>query len=325
MKQKKIVFLGTGGTVAGIAANALDHTGYQSAQLGIGALLGALPLSSGGESAALVYVAEQVAQIDSKDMGFAVWAHLAERVVHWLACDDVQGIVIAHGTDTLEESAYFLHAFLAPSKPVVFTCAMRPSTALSPDGPQNMMDALAVASHPDARGVTVVCAGAVFGPEDVQKMHPYRLNAFSSGDAGQIAYVEEGLVRQLRAWPQTSTLASNKASLRSFDARLAKLLEATWPRVEIVMSYAGADGHIVRALVGAGVQGLVVAATGNGTVHQDLEAALLWAMAQGIKVSRATRCPEGRILPGANDRLPVSPGLTPVKARIAMMLDLMQV
>jgi len=315
---QKIVILGTGGTIAGAAASALDHTGYTAGQLGVADLLAGLPTAAmvGGADRFMV---EQLAQIDSKDMGFEVWDKLALRVAHHLSQSEVQAVLITHGTDTLEETAYFLHALLMPSKPVVLTCAMRPATALVPDGPQNLTDALAVAVSPGAGGVSVVCAGAVFGAEDVQKIHPYRLNAFSAGDAGPIAYVEEGRLRQLRPWPHASTgLLEGRAAL------LGRLTDTCWPRVEVVMSHAGADGWVVRALVEAGVQGLVVSTTGNGTVHQDLEAALLEAMAQGVKVLRATRCTEGRILEGANDALPAAPGLNSAKARIALMLALMQ-
>jgi L-asparaginase len=315
---QKIVILGTGGTIAGAAASALDHTGYTAGQLGVADLLAGLPTAAmvGGADRFMV---EQLAQIDSKDMGFEVWVKLAQRVAHHLSQSEVQAVLITHGTDTLEETAYFLHALLMPSKPVVLTCAMRPATALVPDGPQNLMDALAVAVSPGAGGVIVVCAGAVFGAEDVQKIHPYRLNAFGAGDAGPIAYVEEGRLRQLRSWPHAST-----GFLEGRAALLGRLTDTRWPRVEVVMSHAGADGWAVRALVEAGVQGLVVSTTGNGTVHQDLEAALLEAMAQGVKVLRATRCTEGRILEGANDALPAAPGLNSAKARIALMLELMQ-
>lgn len=315
MSDQKIVFLGTGGTIAGTAANALDYTGqtgYHAAQVGVHALLASLPGWQDGTGAER-YVVEQVAQLDSKDMGFDVWVKLAQRVAHFLAQDDVQGIVITHGTDTLEETAYFLQAMLAPSKPVVLTCAMRPSNALVPDGPQNLLDALAVASSPGASGVTVVCAGEIYSADEVQKIHPYRLNAFSAGDAGPIGFVEHSRLRLLRDWPRGQALPLASA-----------LADAAWPRVEIVMSYAGADGAVVRALLKAGVKGLVVAATGNGTVHQDLEAALVLAMQQGVKVLRATRCTEGCLLPDANDALPAAPGLTPVKARIALMLALMR-
>ena len=313
---QKIVILGTGGTIAGQSASALDHTGYTAGEIGVNDLLVALPLNSFGPGR---FITEQVAQLDSKDMGFDVWVKLAQRVAHFLLQTDVQAIVITHGTDTLEETAYFLHALLAPAKPVVLTCAMRPATALAPDGPQNMMDALALAVNPGACGVSVVCAGAVYGPEDVQKVHPYRLNAFSGGDAGPFAYIEDGIVRLLRAWPQAPVVQGP-----ADEALLTQLADAVWPRVEVVMSYAGADGLVVRALVDAGVRGLVVATTGNGTVHQDLEAALELAMQQGVRVLRATRCTEGRMLPGAEHRLPAAVGLNPVKARIALMLALMR-
>ena len=310
------MILGTGGTIAGQSSSALDHTGYVAGQVGVSDLLAGLPLDSFGP---LRFMCEQVAQVDSKDMGFDVWVKLAQRVAHFLSQPDVQAIVITHGTDTMEETAYFLHALLSPGKPVVLTCAMRPATALVPDGPQNMMDALALAVSPGACGVSVVCAGAVYGPQDVQKVHPYRLNAFSGGDAGPMAFIEDGQVRLLRVWPQAALEPVH------VDAVLVTQLAAViWPRVEVVMSCAGADGLVVRALVDAGVQGLVVATTGNGTVHQDLEAALVLAMKQGVKVLRATRCTEGRMLPGVDQRLPAAVGLNPVKARIALMLALMR-
>ncbi|WP_096662306.1 asparaginase [Polaromonas sp. AET17H-212] len=314
--NRKIVILGTGGTIAGTAASASDHTGYTAAQVGIAQLVEAVPALAEGPCD---LVTEQVAQIDSKDMSFAVWARLAARVSHFLAQPDVQGIVVTHGTDTLEETAWFLHALLHPGKPVVLTCAMRPATALAPDGPQNLLDAVAVAAHPGARGVLAVCAGVIHGALDVQKVHTYRLNAFSSGDAGPVGYVEEGRLRMLRNWPE--------APAHQAPAAIKKVVAqqdgCNWPRVEIVMNYAGARAGVVQALVAAGVQGLVVAATGNGTLHQDLEAALLEAQAAGVRVVRATRCPEGRVLPRHGDVIADSQGLSPVKARVELMLQLM--
>lgn len=317
IKNKKIVILGTGGTIAGTAAHAGDNLGYTAAQVGIGQLVAALPALANSR---FELFSEQVAQIDSKDMDFGIWRALAQRVAHWLAQDEVQGIVITHGTDTLEESAFFLQALLNPAKPVVLTCAMRPATALAPDGPQNMLDAVAVASHTGARGVVVVCAGVIHSAADVQKVHTYRLDAFSSGDAGPLGYVEEGRLRLLRNWPS--------ALVEQAQAAIKKIAPGTddqsWPRVEIVMNCAGADGRAVRALVADGVQGLVVAGTGNGTLHHALEAALLKAQAGGVRVVRATRCLEGRVLPKTGDVLVDSQGLSPVKARVALMLALMK-
>ncbi len=315
MNRQTIVILGTGGTIAGRAASASDNIGYTAAEVGIDQLVAAIPgLADSGP-----LIAEQVAQLDSKDMSFAVWAKLAGRVNHFLARPDVAGIVVVHGTDTLEETAYFLQAVCGPAKPVVLTCAMRPATALVPDGPQNVLDAVAVARHPGAKGVVAVCAGSVHTARDVQKVHPYQVDAFSSGDAGPLGYVEEGSLRLLRNWPEPD-------ANRALDALkvIATLADTTdWPRVEIVMSHAGASGAVVQALMSQGVQGLVVATTGNGTIHHALEAALLTAQAAGVSVVRATRCPNGRVLPKPGDLIPDSQGLSPVKARIDLMLRLL--
>ncbi|MDP1740470.1 asparaginase [Polaromonas sp.] len=316
MDRKKIVVLGTGGTIAGTAASASDHLGYTAAQLGVVQLVAAVPALAAGPWELLT---EQLAQVDSKDMDFDIWARLVRRVSHHLAQADVQGMVITHGTDTLEETAWFLQALLGPDKPVVLTCAMRPATALAPDGPQNLLDAVAVASHPGACGVLAVCAGVVHGAREVQKVHTYRLDAFSSGDAGPLAYVENGGLRLLRNWPaapagQAQTAMKNIANLGE---------KRRWPRVDIVLSHAGADGAVVRALVADGVRGLVVAGTGNGSLHHALESALLQAQAAGVKVVRATRCLEGRVLSSPDDALADSQGLSPVKARISLLLELL--
>jgi L-asparaginase len=307
------VVLGTGGTIAGTAASAGDNIGYTAAQVGVAQLLSAIPRLQ-AQLAGSGLVTEQVAQLDSKDMSFEVWAKLAQRCAHWLAQPDVQGIVITHGTDTLEETAYFLLSVLSASKPIVLTCAMRPATAIAPDGPQNLLDAVAVAATPGLQGVMAVCAGTVHSALDVQKVHTYRLDAFASGDAGPLGYVEEGVARWVRGMPQ----ASSANAAFSLDK-----LEGAWPRVEIVMNYAGASGAVVHALVKDGVQGLVVAATGNGTLHHELETALRQAQAAGVKVLRATRCATGRVLPKAGDDLPDSRGLSPVKARVALLLELL--
>jgi L-asparaginase len=253
--------------------------------------------------------------VDSKDMTFEIWRDLAQRCSHWLAQPDVAGVVVTHGTDTLEETAFLLQAVLAPAKPVVLTCAMRPATALAPDGPQNLLDAVSLAAWPGARGVVAVCAGTIHGARDVAKRHPYRLDAFGSGDAGPIGYVEERRVRLLRDWPE---LVGNA------PAQLRKFVQAKrWPRVEIVMSHAGAGGAIVQALLDQGVDGIVVAGSGNGSVHRDLQAALRKAHDAGVTVVRSTRCAEGEVLARPNDVFPHSAGLSPVKARIALMLRLL--
>ena len=154
--SQTIVILGTGGTIAGTAASSTDNVGYTAAQIGVAQLLSAVPPLVG-----LALESEQVAQLDSKDMDFATWQRLAQRVGHHLARVQVAGVVITHGTDTLEETAYFLQRVLAPSKPVVLTAAMHPATALLADGPQNLLDAVTVAGLPGVQGVLVAMAGVL--------------------------------------------------------------------------------------------------------------------------------------------------------------------
>lgn len=315
MNPQNIVILGTGGTLAGRAASVSDNIGYTAAQVGVAELIGAIPaMAQAGP-----VIVEQVAQVDSKDMSFPILARLALRVNHFLTQPSVQGVVITHGTDTLEETAFFLQMVCRPAKPVVLTSAMRPATALVPDGPQNMLDAMVVARHRGAHGVVAVGAGTIHSALDVQKVHPYQLDAFSSGDAGALGYVEEGAVRLLRNWPSAhkeweQVAINNIANLTRDD---------DWPRVEIVMNYVGASGAVVEALVAQGVRGLVVAATGNGTLHHALEVALLKAQAAGVEVIRSTRCLNGRVLRKSADLLPDSNGLSPVKARVALTLRLL--
>ncbi len=308
----RVVVLGTGGTIAGRAAAGPDNIGYTAAQIGVAELLAGIGAPDG-----VTVTAEQVAQVDSKDMSLDIWRALALRCAHWLARSDVAGVVITHGTDTLEESAFFLQSVLAPARPVVLTCAMRPATALSPDGPQNLRDALAVALTLGAQGVTVVCAGRVHSAIDVRKSHTYRLDAFDSGDAGPIGYVEEGVVRCMRNWPATHEARAQVAMNSIAD-------DPFWPRVEIVTSHAGAQATLVDLLVQARVvDGLVLAATGNGSLHRELEAAALRAQDSGVAVLCATRCARGRILPRPHQRLRDAGALSPVKARIALMLELL--
>jgi len=304
---QRVVILGTGGTIAGTAASAADNVGYTAAQLGVQALVDAVPPLAGA-----LLECEQVAQLDSKDMTHAVWQLLAQRVAHHLARDDVAGVVVTHGTDTLEETAYFLHRVLAPRKPVVFAAAMRPATALQADGPQNLLDAVTVARAPGARGVVAVLAGSVHGALDVSKRHSWRLDAFDSGDAGPIALVREGRVQALREWPSGEALGLDRVTC---DV-------TRWPAVEMVVSHAGASGLAVDALVAKGVRGLVVAGTGNGTVHAALEAALADAQDSGVQVLRAARS-AGGVVGEDPSALPSAGVLTPAKARVELLLQLL--
>jgi L-asparaginase len=301
-----IVILGTGGTIAGTASSVGDHTGYRSGQLDVASLLACVPTLAGQR-----LEAEQVAQLDSKDMDFVTWQRLAGRCAAHLARPEVGGVVVTHGTDTLEETAWFLQRVLAPVKPLVLTAAMRPATALSADGPQNLMDAVTVARGEGARGVVTVLSGRVWGAADVRKVHGYRVEAFDGGDAGPLALVEEGSLRVLRPWPEGEALGLGRVALDP----------AQWPWVEIVVSAAGARGAAVDALVAAGVQGLVVAGTGNATVHDDLAAALRRAVQRGVAVRRASRGLAGRVVGGGE--WPDAGALGPFKTRVELLLELL--
>lgn len=321
---EKLVFLGMGGTIAGTATRAGDNVGYTAAQVGVHALLESVPglkALPGGHA----LLSEQVCQIDSKDLVQADWQVLLQRVTHYLGMDAVSGIVVTHGTDTLEETAYFLSrtvpAELLSRKPVVLTCAMRPASSLTPDGPGNMADAATVALWPGAQGVLVVCAGKIHSAAHVQKVHPYRTDAFDSGEAGPVGLVEEGRVRLLCAWPAVDSTTALAAA--------AVLHARDWPRVELLFSHAAATGGMVRALLQcageAPLRGIVVAGTGNGTIHREMEAALQEAQASGIAVVRVSRCAYGEVVgaeASARSGAFRACGLSAVKARIALMLEI---
>ena len=303
-----VVVLGTGGTIAGTSVPGDDERVYQAAQLSVAELLRAVPGLPPG------LVCEQVAQVDSKDMSHAVWRRLAERVAHHLASPAVAGVVITHGTDTLEETAYFLQRVLAPTKPVVLTAAMRPATAAQPDGPGNLRDATAVALDAKATGVLAVMAGSVFAARDVRKAHTSRLDAFEGGDAGPLGRIADGAVAWRREPPRDAPP----------DGWRWPADGEAWPRVDLVVSHTDADGALVRALCVLGSRGIVVVGTGSGTVHEALGVALHEARAAGVAVWRSSRCANGAVADKPGDAFPAAGDLTPPKARIALMLELMR-
>ena len=307
-----MVVLGTGGTIAGLAERSDENLRYSAAQVGVGDLLSGVVAPAG-----VAVETEQVAQIDSKDMDIATWLLLARRIAQHAARPDVAGLVVTHGTDTMEETAYFLsrvlRVALATGKPVVLTGAMRPASSRDADGPRNLADALSVAADAAVHGVVVVFAGFVHAAHDVRKVHPQRPDAFSSGEGGPLGSVRDGIVEMRREPGDTPA-----------DIEIGALPDgAAWPWVEIVTSAAGVDGRVVGLLAEAGVDGIVVAATGNGTMHHALATALAQASGRGIAVRRSTRCLDGAIVDDAADGFPSAGDLTPVKARIALMLDLL--
>ncbi|VWC16889.1 asparaginase [Burkholderia stagnalis] len=307
----RIAVLATGGTIAGAAPDAASTAGYQAGALGVNFLLDAVPALA---SVARID-AEQVASIDSKDLALPLWNTLAARIAALMADDAIDGIVITHGTDTLEETAYALHLTVRGDKPVVLTAAMRPATALSSDGPLNLLNAVTVAAHPAARGQGVLVAfnNRIHGARDVLKTSTYAVDAFQSPELGALGWVQDGRVEFARR------------VTRACDSQLAMRNE--WPAVEVVASYAGVTRTAVDALVAAGVRGLVVAGTGNGSIHATLQAALADAVKQGVVVARASRVGSGHVMKNgaANDDALgfVSAGsLNPYKARVLLMLAL---
>ncbi|SPA24966.1 Asparaginase [Cupriavidus taiwanensis] len=306
----RIVVLATGGTIAGAAGSAASSARYQAATVPVSSLLAAVPPL---QSLARIE-AEQVAQVDSKDMTFALWQTLAARVGHWSAQPDVAGIVITHGTDTLEETAMALHLTQSCPVPVVLTAAMRPSTSLSADGPLNLLDAVRVAAHPDARdkGVLAVLNQQIHAARDVAKAHTSAVDAFVS-PCGPLGFVQDDYVRFARA-PRRAAVPIGP-------------MPAAWPVVEILASYAQPGRAVVDALVRAGVAGLVVAATGNGSIHEVLAAALADAAAAGVAVVRSSRTGAGHVAippqPSPADGVFVSAvDLNPYKARVLLALAL---
>ncbi len=300
-----VLVLGTGGTIAGTSSTGHDRD-YQAAQLQVADLVAAVP-----GLAAFQLEAQQVAQVDSKDMGWPVWQGLLKACVAGLARPEVAGLVITHGTDTLEETALLLHVLLPAGKPVVLTAAMRPATSAQPDGPANVL--LAVRSVHAAieqgwHGVVVALGGRLWPAALVRKAHSWHVDAFDG--AGADVSVATGA---LHAW---------QPSLGMHRPLLLSLPNLPW--VALVFSHADADGRLVDAALqsDAAPLGWVVACTGHGTWHVRLREALIRAEQAGALVWRSTRVPRGGVSPHASKDAPVTGLLTPAQARLLMSLGL---
>ena len=313
-----VLVIATGGTIAGIAPDATDNLGYRAGALGVQALVDAVPALGTGALPPLRTL--QLAQLDSKDMDHALWQALVATLAAELARDDVIGIVVTHGTDTLEETAFFLQRVLAPAKPVVLTAAMRPATSLQADGPQNLLDAVTVAATAaltGARGVLLAFAGQVFAGDEIRKCDAYRIDAFDAAPGGPLALVQEGVVTPLRPWPNTADALGAALCERPLDQ---------WPRVAWITSHAGFDAALVDAAVAAGFDGLVLAGTGNGSLHVALQAAAKRAQQAGVALRLSTRCASGRVVGGAASAaagVPVSATRSAAQARVSLLLELL--
>lgn len=297
MSRPLIHILATGGTIAGVSHT--DHPAgrYTAGVRPVAPLLAAVP----GLDDLAELSADQILSLDSKDMRPADWQSMLSACRRALTSPAVEGVVILHGTDTLEETAWFLHLTLPAGKPMVLTGAMRPADHPEADGPANILDAVRLATLPEARdkGVLITLNGRIHGARSLRKYHASQLDAFSS----------------TQYW-----------NLARADGRFAAHDLAPLPRVDILAGYAGAPACLVDACINSGARGLVLALAGQGSVPESWRAALARARDKGIPVIRASRC-SGHIPRNGNadddgEGYLTAGDLPPLKARIALMLAL---
>ena len=312
---QKIVVLGMGGTIAGVASDPEKPKEYKAGALGVADLIDCLGLSN-----AVQIDVQNVAQINSKDMQVPHWQALLSAVDAANQDPQTRAVVITHGTDTLEETAFLLEAMGPWSKPVVLTCAMLPANAADADGPGNLTDALNWASLTQHCAVFVVCAAKVHLSQDVQKLTTENVDAFTSGPQACFASKQGG------QWHEHRDLAParhfHKPSLTY------ALALKNWPRVEMVTNHALNDGAVVRALLATSASedtplaGIVLAGTGMGTASQGLEQALQKALDLGVQVWLSSRCIFGLANAQAQTTWGVVSPLSAAKARTALCLSL---
>lgn len=313
-QKPNIHILATGGTIAGTGASAIA-TNYTAGQVAISSLLDAVP-----EIKNIANVTgEQIVKIGSQDMNDEVWLTLARKINQLMKDPNIDGIVITHGTDTMEETAYFLNLTVKGDKPVVLVGAMRPSTAISADGPLNLYNAVVVAADKASKGKGVLVAmnGNILGAADVSKMNTVSVETFQAPNSGALGHVLNGKVTYTASPEKKHTTQS------VFDvSQLNKL-----PKVGIVYGYSNIDADMVAPMLENGYQGIVHAGVGNGNIHKNVFPVLTDARKKGILVVRSSRVPAGPTSLDAevNDaeyQFVASQGLNPQKARVLLMLAL---
>jgi L-asparaginase len=310
----RITLITTGGTIEQLGLHRLDTTRYveEGRRLEPGALLRRLP-----EIDRLARVDEvQFSRLDSSNTSPELWCRLGQLVQDNLDRDDVDGVVITHGTNTLEETAYFLHLTVKSAKPVVVVGAMRPASALGSDALPNLYKAVLVAASATARsrGVLVLVGDALFSARDVTKTSTRQLDAFQAPDLGPLGFADtDGRVVFHHRQERAHTLAT------PFTPRDAVDL----PRVDIVLSYPGADAALIHAAVTAGAAGIVVAGTGSGRPTAEQEEALDDVVQCGVLVCHASRAGAGPVIASTGRtarRIVAAEDLQPWKARVLLML-----
>jgi L-asparaginase len=311
-----VAVLATGGTIAGAAASD-TQAGYTSGQLGVEQLINAVP-----QAKKLANLrGEQISNIGSQDMNDEVWLKLAKRVNELGATADIEGIVITHGTDTIEETAYFLNLVAKTGKPIVLTGSMRPATALSADGPLNFYNAVAVAASQDAagHGVLVVLNDWIHGAASLTKTSTTAVQTFMSPLSGLVGTVAYGKV------------AFNRQPLgkHTSESEFSRNGVTALPRVDIIMAHENMDGALIDAAAAAGAKGIVIAGVGNGNLTAAAVTALAAQAKKGIVCVRASRVAVGRVERNVeldDDKLGLVASLdkNPQKARVLLRLALLK-
>lgn len=313
-KKPNLVIVATGGTIAGAGASSANVSAYQSAVVGVDKLIAAVP-----EMKQVANVrGEQIFQIGSESFNNERWLKLAQRVSELLKSPDVDGVVITHGTDTLEETSYLLNLTLKSDKPVVLVGAMRPGTAISADGPLNMLNAAVVAASKQAigKGTLVVMNDEIHSARDVTKSNSVKVETFRSL-YGPIGTVVEGQPRFYRSPARPHTTQSE------FTVDDIKAL----PEVNVVYTYGNMNRIPMDALIATGSKGLIWAGFGNGSVPDYMNSALKEARGKGAFIVRTTRSGSGALVRNGetnddkNDYVVVD-DQNPAKARILLALAL---
>ena len=310
----QVKILATGGTIAGTASSSTQMTGYKAGNLGVQVLINAVPqIKQYAEVSG-----EQVSNIGSENMTDKIWLKLAKRCNELLADPNVSGIVITHGTDTLEETAYFLNLTVHSDKPIVIVGAMRPATAISADGPINLLTAVKLAADPQSkgRGVLIAMNDMINGARDTTKTDTTNVATFMSPELGAFGFIASGHNYFVRQTTKRHTSGSE------FDVSKLDSL----PRVDIVYSHSNADRVPFDAFVKAGAKGIIMAGTGDGSVHEWEEPGIVDATKKGVIVIRSSRVPNGPVTESlqryADEGMLQSGTLNPQKSRVLLQLAL---
>ncbi|WJX02416.1 type II asparaginase [Priestia aryabhattai] len=308
-----IKILATGGTIAGSSDSDTATTGYKAGALGVETLIKAVP-----QMKKLADVSgEQVANIGSENMDNSTLLKLAKRINTLLASKDVDGIVVTHGTDTLEETAYFLNLVVKSEKPVVIVGSMRPATAISADGPLNLYNAVEIASSKEAKnkGVLVTLNDRIGAARYITKTNTTATDTFKSPEQGYVGEVAGGKVLFYNELTRKHTTKS------IFNvSKLDKL-----PQVDILYTYQNDNRYLYDAAVKAGAKGIVVAGSGNGSMSDAALSGAKDAVKKGVIITRSSRAGNGTVTHEASDdkdKFVTSDSLNPQKARILLMLAL---